>query len=154
MNFKDRVAVYLQEARIKIKPYRLPATVKMNDVIPGYAKIKSRRLWKDLTFNEFYGFMSMWIIDYFKRYGSPKRYAKRDEIASEMRKQYTTNEYKKAFLVLNKYIDGEIRDSDLDKNPGNVAYDIVKRFFVASKDLRNGWTSKTHTEAFRNELSL
>ncbi len=154
MNFKENVLSYLYEARVKIDPKKLKNPNEIEEVIPGYKHIINRRFWKTMSFSQFYGFMSMWTTDYYKRYGSRKgSYANRTQLANETRKNYTQADYKKAYECLMKYIDGEINDNDLDRNPGNVAYDILKRFFVASKDLRKGYSSKTHGEAFKNQIS-
>jgi hypothetical protein len=154
MNFKESVLAYLIEGRSKIDPNKLKNPKEIEDVFPGYKRIVNKRFWGTLTFSEFHGFMSMWIQDYYKRYGSRKgAYANKEQLGREANQNYTTNEYKKAYQVLKDYLAGDINDNDLDRNPGNVAYDIVRRFFVAAADLRKGWSSKTHHEAFKNQMS-
>jgi hypothetical protein len=149
------VLAYLIEARVKIDPKKLKNPNEIEDVIPGYKHIINRRFWRTMTFSQFYGFMSMWIRDYYQRYGGiDKSIGNKRETSKEAIQQYAKEEYKKAYECLMKYIDGEITNSDLDRNVGNVAYDIVKRFFVASNDLRKGWSSKTHGEAFKNQISI
>ena len=151
MDFKDRVSSYLTEARVQIKPEKLPHGVKINDVVVGYSNIKNKRNWKKLTEREFLAFMPTWIEDYSRRYGHTSL-TNKGKISFEERVKYSTAEYKKAFQTLQNYISGEINDNDLDKHPGNKSYMILNNFFMAARDLSHGWTSKTHGEAFRNEL--
>ena len=152
MRFMERVNGYLAESRVKIRPEKLPHGVKINDVIIGYSNIKNKRNWKNLTEKEFLAFMPEWVEDYAKRYGHTSL-TNKGRISFEERVKYTPAEYRKAYQALQEYIKGDLRDADMDRNPGNKTYMILNNFFTASRDLSHGWTSKSKGEAFRNELS-
>ena len=157
MNFKENVLQFLnleilREGVVKVANHKLSDDVKINDVIPGWTKIKTPALWDRITYSEFSNYVNIYIHD--TEYKRGRRGTPR--ISEQIAKGDVKKAYDKFISLLKEEkmlkkgqgVDGSLVRSNLDKNPGSIQNMIITIFLDhVIHDAKKGHTSKSFREA-------